>query len=197
MPAFLAKALPALLTLGLWLPAAQAQKAITGMREVAIGMTLPTTGSLAPQASRIREGATACVRMVVYSGSGVFRESRFGIITHVRGTFAGLSRGVAFSSVVPNPFDVNVSLSHEYQVAMKAAGFKSILLTGMEAYANMKVLGEALRRSGRHPDRASLRQALAFPAPVELGGVTLQPAPAQGLNAIDVFMLTHGGRLIR
>jgi branched-chain amino acid transport system substrate-binding protein len=111
-----------------------------------------------------------------------------------------LAHGVAFSTVVPNPFNNNVALAREYLGAMKAAGFDTISLTSMEAFANAKVIGEALRRLGKAPDRASLKKALASVQAMELGGVRLNnagPEVTHGLNAIDVVLVTHGGRLIR
>jgi branched-chain amino acid transport system substrate-binding protein len=170
--------------------------------------------NFAPYAEAMERAAPAVV--VVFAPTGLTirliralkeRGSRALIVGHSaiddREVYAQLgerSRGIAFSAVVPNPYDTNVALAREYRAAMKDAGFQAVSLSGMEAYANMKVLGEALRRSGPAPDRAALRKALAFGAPVELGGVTLANAaggPGQGLSSIDVFMLTHDGRLLR
>lgn len=111
------------------------------------------------------------------------------------------ARGVVFSSVVPNPYSVNLGLTRQYQQAMKESGGKQLSLASYEAFINAKVLVEALRRSGSVPNRASLRKAFGEMPPVDLGEVSYRPNAtansAAGINVVDIVMLARDGRLVR
>lgn len=109
--------------------------------------------------------------------------------------------GILFSSVVPNPYSINLALTRDYQKAMKEKGETELSLASYEAFINVKVLAEGLRKAGNNPTRASLSKALSDLAPTDLGDVYFRPKaddknPA-GIYVSDIVMLSRNGRLIR
>lgn len=107
--------------------------------------------------------------------------------------------GVALTQVVPFPSNASLPLVREYQQAMSAAGFTDYSHQSLEGYANAKLVGEALKRTGKAPSRAALLAALEEMRGVNLGGVTVTfgQGATSGSKFVELTMIDSKGRLIK
>ena len=70
----------------------------------------------------------------------------------------------------------------------------------LEGYAAAKVLVQALRRAGPHPDRARLQEALASLREFDIGGglrVDYAPDDRTGLDFVELSIVGRDGRFAR
>ncbi|MEJ6023215.1 ABC transporter substrate-binding protein [Ramlibacter sp. PS4R-6] len=107
--------------------------------------------------------------------------------------------GVVVASVVPFPWNVAHPLVKEYQAAMKEIGAADYSFVSFESYINARVLGEALRRSGKEPTRARLVAAAEGMKDVRLGGfdVNFGPDSRQASRFVELTIIGADGRFTK
>ena len=91
-------------------------------------------------------------------------------------------------------------LAREYRTALTQAGFaQNISLIGMEAYLNIKVLVEGLRRAGKDLTRARFMEGLESLRRVDFGGfeVDFGRGVRQGSRFVDLTIIGQGEKFIR
>lgn len=107
--------------------------------------------------------------------------------------------GTGIMQVVPNPEKTSIKLVRHYRHIMRSAGADYRSPAAMEGYINMQVMAEALRRAGRHPDRAALLKALQSIRGWEMGGYFIDfgaSAPYRGSQYTELGVVSRSGRLI-
>jgi len=99
--------------------------------------------------------------------------------------------GQPFSQVLPDPNDITVKLSKDFQ---RAGGGS---YRAFEGYTSALVLVEGLKRA-KSLDPAGIRAGLESIGKLDLGGVTLiyQPSNHRGLDYVDQVLVSRSGRLI-
>ncbi|MFN7856267.1 MAG: ABC transporter substrate-binding protein [Acidovorax sp.] len=108
--------------------------------------------------------------------------------------------GVVVTTVVPLPWSQSMPLAREYRTALTQAGFaQNISLIGMEAYLNIKVLVEGLRRAGKDLTRARFMEGLESLRRVDFGGfeVDFGRGVRQGSRFVDLTIIGQGEKFIR
>lgn len=109
------------------------------------------------------------------------------------------ARGIAITLVFPEPNRSKHQIIREYQTAMNAAGQERMSTGSLEGYINMRVMAEALQRSGRSTDREKLRQAIAGIRNFDLGGFQIDYSGAGahvGSRYVDLGILSGDGRIM-
>lgn len=107
--------------------------------------------------------------------------------------------GTGIMQVVPNPEKTSIKLVRHYRHIMRSAGADYRSPAAMEGYINMQVMAEALRRTGKNPDRSSLLEALRSIQGWNMGGFRIDfgaSAPYQGSQYTDLGVVSRSGRLI-
>lgn len=107
---------------------------------------------------------------------------------------------IGYTSVVPNLDDSRVPIVRALQrdadafIGPEAASFE-----GLEAYMNLRVCAEALRRAGAHADGQRLVDALEGLGTLDLGGfhVTFGRDRHHGSDYVEIGMRARDGRLLR
>jgi len=109
------------------------------------------------------------------------------------------ARGIAITLVFPEPNRSKHQIIRDYQGAMSAAGQDRMSTGSLEGYINMRVMAEALQRSGRSADREKLRQAIAGIRNFDLGGFQIDYSGAGahvGSRYVDLGILSGDGRIM-
>ncbi len=109
------------------------------------------------------------------------------------------ARGLALTMVFPEPNRAKHQIIREYQSAMRASGQERFSTGSLEGYINMRVMGEALQRSGRSADREKLRQAVAGIRNLDLGGFQIDysgTVARVGSRYVDLGILSGDGRVM-
>ena len=109
-----------------------------------------------------------------------------------------LAHGVVVSQVLPSERAIAVPIVKEAADLAKAKGLE-LTPASLEGFASAKVLVEGLRRAGREPTRASLRNALEAFNRVNIGGLELSYSPAShtGLDYADLSIIGQDGKFKR
>lgn len=97
-----------------------------------------------------------------------------------------LTRGLAFSIVVPTPFAGKHEIVRRYRADMTAIGASDLSLVSLEGYINARVLVEGLRRAGATPTRDSVQSALEGLGTIDIGGLRLHFA--KGHQEVSSFV---------
>jgi branched-chain amino acid transport system substrate-binding protein len=109
-----------------------------------------------------------------------------------------LARGTVVSQVFPPERALGLPIVREASELAKA---KDIELTpaGLEGFAAAKVLVEGLRRAGRDPTRAKLKNALESFDRVDIGGLELSYSLSDhtGLDYVDLSIIAQDGKFRR
>ncbi|MGQ0708749.1 MAG: ABC transporter substrate-binding protein [Rhodoferax sp.] len=107
--------------------------------------------------------------------------------------------GVALTQVMPFPSNPSLALVREYQAAMAAAGYTDYSHQSLEGYANAKLVGEALRRTGKNLSRSALAAVLDDMRGLNLGGVVVSfgEGAASGSRFVELTMIDSKVRLIK
>lgn len=84
-------------------------------------------------------------------------------------------------------------------LAKAATGQDKVTPAMLEGYAGAKVLVEGLRRTGKHPTREKLREALEMLHHYDIGGleVTFTPTSHSGLDYADLSIIASDGKFQR
>lgn len=108
------------------------------------------------------------------------------------------ARGLAITQVIPSPWRAVEPLPRDFNAAMSKAGL-TVDYDHYFGYVNMRVVLEALRRSGRNVSSASLVKTLESMQRVDLGGYTVAYGPQNhhGSHFVDITIIGPGGRFIR
>jgi branched-chain amino acid transport system substrate-binding protein len=109
-------------------------------------------------------------------------------------------QGLGISQVLPFPFSATLPVVSEYQAQMsKYAKGTPYSYSSMEGFINAKVLVAALKKAGRAPTRASVRQALDNLGEVNVGGypVTFSTYSHVGSRFVDLTVVGRNGSLLR
>lgn len=107
--------------------------------------------------------------------------------------------GLALTMVFPDPYRAKSQVVRDYQAAMRAIGQQEFSLGSLESYVNTRVLAEGLERAGRDVTRAKLRTALGSVQKFDLGGFSVDYAPASpfvGSKFVDLGVLGAAGRFL-
>ena len=85
------------------------------------------------------------------------------------------------------------------QLQKAATGDDKVTPAMLEGFAGAKVLVEGLRRSGAHPTREKLREALESLRKYDIGGleVTFTPSNHSGLDYTDLSIIASDGKFTR
>lgn len=121
-----------------------------------------------------------------------------GGLTHMTRLFPG--RVVGYTSVVPNPETPRLPVVREFlRDADTFIGPEAITFEGLEAYLNLRLCAEALRRAGPSADGARLAQSLEALGALDMGGFRLRFGPGQhhGSDFVEVGLRARDGRLLR
>lgn len=107
--------------------------------------------------------------------------------------------GVAVAQVVPFPWNSTIPLVNEYQKAMAKAGHKELSFLSLEAYINIKVTVEALKRAGKNPTRERFVAAMESIRDVDLGGyyVDYSADRRQGSRYVELTMISRNGKFLK
>ncbi|MCB4366875.1 ABC transporter substrate-binding protein [Hydrogenophaga taeniospiralis] len=119
-------------------------------------------------------------------------------LTHMTRLFPG--RLIGYTSVVPNPETPQLPVVREFlRDADAFIGPEAVTFEGLEAYLNLRLLAEALRRAGPSADSARLAQSLEALGAFDMGGFRLRFGPDQhhGSEFVEVGLRARDGRLLR
>ena len=110
------------------------------------------------------------------------------------------AQGVGISQVFPFPYSATLPLVSEYQALMnRYAKGTPYSYPSMEGFMNAKVLVTALRKAGKQPTRASVRNALQNLGTLNLGGypITLSADNHIGSRFVELTVVSRSGALMR
>ncbi|HEY9108882.1 MAG TPA: ABC transporter substrate-binding protein [Roseateles sp.] len=109
-----------------------------------------------------------------------------------------IAHGVIVSQVFPYERSIAKPVIKEAMEAARTAGLE-LTPTIVEGFVSAKVLVEGLRRAGKQPTRASLRQALDSMGRYDLGGIELgySPTDHSGLDYVDLSIVDQSGKFRR
>jgi branched-chain amino acid transport system substrate-binding protein len=122
-------------------------------------------------------------------------------IANARATLDALgeqARGLAFTRVTPYPFQQTTAVTRDYGAAMARAGLP-IDVDHFFGYLNLRVLLEAMRRTGKTISPQSLLNTLETSGKIDLGGYEVKWGPQNhhGSSFVDIMVVGPGGRFIR
>jgi len=109
-----------------------------------------------------------------------------------------IAYGVIVSQVFPYERSIAKPIIKEALEASRAAGVE-LTPTVVEGYVSAKVLVEGLKRAGKQPTRASLRQALEGMSHYDVGGIEMGYSPTDhtGLEYVDLSIIDQAGKFRR
>ena len=109
------------------------------------------------------------------------------------------SRVIGFVNVVPNPDNMRLPVIRELNAqADQFSGAGAITFEGAEAYINMRVMVEALRRAGKEPTASSVRSAFDNIGQMEIGGFHMRLNVGRGGPTwVDVGMRSRNGLFLQ
>ena len=113
---------------------------------------------------------------------------------------ASVAQGVGISQVFPFPYSATLPLVSEYQTLMKRyAKGVTYSYPSIEGFMNAKVLVAALRKAGKTPTRASIRQALQGLGELNLGGYPIKFSASNhiGSRYVELTVVSKSGALVR
>jgi branched-chain amino acid transport system substrate-binding protein len=108
--------------------------------------------------------------------------------------------GTIITQVFPYERSLASPMVKEARQLQKAAtGDDKVTPAMLEGFSGAKVLVEGLRRSGAHPTREKLREALETLHKYDIGGleVTFSPASHSGLDYTDLSIVASDGKFTR
>jgi len=107
-------------------------------------------------------------------------------------------QGVVVSQVVPSPRSTGTPIVREYLAAIEDSD-QAPSYESLEGFIAAKALGEAVRRSGRGANRATLQKALGGMTAWDAGGlrINLRGGAREAASAIDLITFNAEGRVIR
>ena len=108
--------------------------------------------------------------------------------------------GLTVSQIVPMPTNAMRPVVQEFQQDWRALGTQlPPSHTALEGYINARVFVEALKRSGRHPTRASFIDSTWSLKNLDLGGfeVNFSEPGRSASRFVELTMVTRGGKFIR
>lgn len=109
-------------------------------------------------------------------------------------------RLIGYTSVVPNPEVARLPVVRDFlRDADEFIGPEAITFEGLEAYLNLRLCAEALRRAGPKADSARLAEAIENLGALDLGGFRLAFSRTQhhGSDFVEIGMRARDGRLLR
>jgi ABC-type branched-subunit amino acid transport system substrate-binding protein len=113
---------------------------------------------------------------------------------------ANVAQGVGISQVFPFPYSATLPLVSEYQTLMQRyAKGVPYSYPSMEGFMNAKVLVAALRKAGKEPTRASVKQSLEGLGQLNLGGypVSFGSGNHIGSRFVELTVISKTGNLVR
>ncbi|HEX3139204.1 MAG TPA: ABC transporter substrate-binding protein [Rhizobacter sp.] len=108
------------------------------------------------------------------------------------------ARGLAFTQLVPYPFRQTTALTRDLGAAAQRADVE-VAYDYMFGYLNMRILLEALRRTGKQITSANLVKAMEGMNKLDMGGYPLSYSPTKhhGSNFVEITIVGPGGRWLR
>ena len=109
-------------------------------------------------------------------------------------------RLIGYTSVVPNPEVTRLPIVRDLQRdADEFIGPEALTFEGLEAYLNLRLCAEALRRAGARPDGPRLAEAIEGLGSLDLGGFRLVFGRGRhhGSDLVEIGMRSRDGRLLR
>lgn len=107
--------------------------------------------------------------------------------------------GVGIMQIVPNPDKQSIKLVRRFREAMQAAGADHRSATAMEGYINMRVMAQALQRTGKDLNRENLLLTLRSMQRWDVDGYAIDfgnTAPYKGSQYTELGVVSRSGRLI-
>jgi branched-chain amino acid transport system substrate-binding protein len=152
----------------------------------------------------IATSAPAAAFIKAYKAAGghayLFGISTLSSAELARDASPAILQGLGISQVLPFPFSATLPVVSEYQTQMsKYAKGTPYSYSSMEGFINAKVLVAALKKAGREPTRASVRQALDNLGELNVGGypVTFSASSHVGSRFVDLTVVGRNGSLLR
>lgn len=121
-----------------------------------------------------------------------------GTVTSLMGSFPG--RMLGFTALVPNPEGNAVPLVRDFQSdAGKYAEGSAISYAGFESYVNMRLLVEALKRTGPSVQPERLVAALNSLGHVDMGGLALstRAGRASASDFVEIVVRSRSGVILK
>ena len=109
-------------------------------------------------------------------------------------------RVIGYTSVVPHLDITRLAIVRDLQRDADAfIGPEAVTFEGLEAYINLRVCADALRRAGPHADGQRLADAMESLGALDLGGFRLAFGRDRhhGSDSVEIGMRTRDGRLLR
>lgn len=109
------------------------------------------------------------------------------------------TKGVVFTTLVPNPWKEGMNVVREYQhVYGAASGKQEYSYLGMEVFINARTLVEGLRKAGRNVTRESLVSAMESKGERVYGPmtVTFKPGSHNGSSYVSLAIINKHGRFV-
>jgi ABC-type branched-subunit amino acid transport system substrate-binding protein len=106
------------------------------------------------------------------------------------------AEGVMITQVMPAPDNTQLAIVRQYQLDMKAAGYKQLDYTSLEGYVNAAVFAEALKASGPELTRKGFVAALEK-LNVNLSGLAVAFGSNQHQGLQQVYLTrVRGGKAV-
>nr|WP_328700370.1 ABC transporter substrate-binding protein [Caenimonas soli] len=118
----------------------------------------------------------------------------------LRGAGLANSLGVVISQALPFPGNINMAIMRAYMADLKKyAPEATPAYTSLEGYIGARVLYEALRKAGAKPTRQDVLAKLNALGKLDVGDLQVNYSRDQkaGNKAVDITMVSRGGKLIR
>ncbi|MDR7307610.1 hypothetical protein J2X15_002897 [Rhodoferax saidenbachensis] len=180
---------------------------------VVIGQSLPLTGAGFPVANRVLAGDRAHVERVNVSGGILGRPLELvtlddggdpqRVAANARADSLAAAfhdRLIGYTSVVPNLNVTRLPIVRDLQRDADAfIGPEAAIFEGLEAYLNLRLCTEALRRVGSRADGQRLGEALENLGTLDLGGfrLVLGRDRHHGSDYVEIGMRARDGRQLR
>jgi branched-chain amino acid transport system substrate-binding protein len=109
------------------------------------------------------------------------------------------SRGIGMTQAFPSPRDTTLSITKEFQDALKTRADLLPSYPTLEGFIAAKVLTAGLRKAGANPTREGLVAAMEGFNKFDIGGLTLHYSPTSrsGLNFVELTVIGKGGVLMK
>jgi ABC-type branched-subunit amino acid transport system substrate-binding protein len=107
------------------------------------------------------------------------------------------ARGIGISQVMPYPWNDTIPIVRDYQKLLGKQGKFSYY--GIEAYVMARLMGDAIRKSGRELSREKLVSTLESLQNHDLGGyqVSYSANDRLGSRFVDLTVIGNSGRVLR
>jgi len=111
-----------------------------------------------------------------------------------------MSRGIMISQVIPFPWNDTLPLARDYKkLVQRSNGANTLSYTGMEAYANARIMVEAIRLCGKNLTREKLIEILENMHDTTIGGfpISYSSTNRSASKFVEITILGANGKILR